>query len=199
MPPHTVSVKIMFLLCFTASQIGETWIKVSVFLISSIFPAFTADPWYLDETACTHWPCTRAPVNTRPVGARADTHTHTNTQRWVNKWQSDGNYGPGWNNGNNGQAAPMFSLIKAEFSATRNNNPLNKMKCLQVHAWAQGGLNGCWSPRTPSKTRWGSWGTAHTTNQPHERKIFAFVSNQSIKTINQWQCSDNFESVYSLI
>lgn len=139
----------MFPLCCTAPHKNERHeLKPQFSSFTSFFQhygAFTADPWYLHESTqgdagtYMHQSCTRAPVDTRP--AHTHSRAHTRIQTKVNKWQSDGNYRPGWNNGDNGRAAPMFSLIKAEFSSAWNNNPLDKMKCLQVHAWAPGGLN----------------------------------------------------------
>lgn len=86
--------------------------------------AFKGDLLHLDKSdagACLHvWMQTWEQLVMRKSTCKhsPSTNTCTFTVTKVNKWQSDGNYGPWWNNQHNGGAAPMFSLIKANSHQT---------------------------------------------------------------------------------
>lgn len=154
--------------------------SVLFFVILKHLVAFPGDYLYLNQseadTACTceckcrnNWPWARAPVNTHP----AQTHTRTLTVTKVNKWQSDGNYGPWWNNQHNGWAAPMFSLIKA------NSHP-NQTITHRVSAGARVSTG-------RSECIYGHWGSlwkhscGAACNKPtaHSHDMFRFVLNGS--------------------
>lgn len=158
-------------------------------LIQFIFWLFGNTWWHFQEIICiwtkvtqtractceckcrNNWPCARAPVNTHP--AQTHTHTCTLTVTKVNKWQSDGNYGPWWNNQHNGWAAPMFSLIKA------NSHP-NQTITHRVSAGARVSAG-------RSECIYGHWGSlwkhscGAACNKPtaHSHDVFRFVLNGS--------------------
>lgn len=85
--PQSVSVKLMFPLCFTASQTVEMQVKVSVFFNSIIFPAFRCIYSRCMRTR-TGW---RKHMHTSTVqnstckhSASVPVPTHTHKQRWIN-------------------------------------------------------------------------------------------------------------------
>lgn len=126
-------------------------------------------------SACKHgnnWPCARAPVNTHPAQTHARTHACSVTK--VNKWQSEGNYGPWWNNQHNGWAAPMFSLIKA------NSHP-HQTVTHRVSAGARVSAGGVLNVFTVTEEVLGITAAApHPTHQQHIH-MYDYICSKSVR------------------